>query len=67
MVGFSRIQDLNEKSLLKKHKNGSLKELGMIQNIKIESIIALKPDVIFGYHFPGIENQMSNLQETEFR
>ena len=64
MVGFSRIQDLNEKWLLKKHKNGSLKELGMIQSIRIESIIALKPDVIFGYHFPGIENQMSNLSRN---
>ncbi|MEE2924673.1 MAG: hypothetical protein VX619_07835, partial [bacterium] len=30
MVGFSRIQDLNEQSLIKKHKQGLLIELGMI-------------------------------------
>ena len=30
----------------------------MIENIKLESIIALKPDVVLGYHFPGIENQL---------
>ncbi|MEE2923976.1 MAG: ABC transporter substrate-binding protein, partial [bacterium] len=64
MVGFSRIQDLNEQSLIKKHKQGLLIELGMIQNIKLESIIALKPDVVLGYHFPGIENQLKNLSKN---
>tara|TARA_B100000674_G_C37955848_1_gene969530 strand:- start:763 stop:1899 length:1137 start_codon:yes stop_codon:yes gene_type:complete len=64
MVGFSRIQDLTETSLLKRHEQGTLKELGMIQNLRIETILELNPEVIFGYHFSGIENQLKNLSKT---
>ena len=36
----------------------------MIQNIKIDTIVALKPEMIFAYHFSGIENQLKNLSKS---
>tara|TARA_Y100000589_G_scaffold72061_1_gene64729 strand:+ start:1861 stop:2997 length:1137 start_codon:yes stop_codon:yes gene_type:complete len=64
MVAVSRIKDLSNTSVIQKYRQGTLKELGMIQNLNTETILDLRPEVIFGYHFAGIENQMRNISKT---
>ena len=55
IVGVSGTDFVNDEYLVEKIKNNKIKEVGYEQNINYETIINLKPDVIFAYSI-GTEN-----------
>lgn len=63
LVAVSRIQDINEPSLISRFQKGQLKQVGMIQSINLESIVELQPDTVFGYYSMGLENQIQQLSK----
>lgn len=64
LEAVARIQDITNRELLERAELDKLRQVGMIHNLNLESIVEIQPEVVFAYYSQSFESKANQLAKA---